>query len=49
MFQIVSSKMDLGIFSVNCIKCKHILSNIGRELHLLVPVLLPPISLVYEA
>ena len=41
--------MYLGILFVKCIKQKHILSNIGRELHLMVPVSLPPISLVYEA
>ena len=42
--------MDLGIlFVVKCIKYKHILSNIGRELDLMVSVSLPTISLVYEA
>ena len=41
--------MDLGILFVKCIKYKHILSNIGRELHLMAPVSFPPISLVYEA
>ena len=41
--------MDLGILFVKCIKYKHILLNIGRELHLMMaPVSLPPISLAYE-
>ena len=42
--------MDLGTLFVKCIKYKHILSNIGRKLHLMMaPVSLPLISLVYEA
>ena len=41
--------MDLGILFVKCIKYKHILSNIGREIHLMALVSFPPISLVYEA
>ena len=41
--------MDLSILFAKCIKYKLILSNIGRELYLMVPVSLPPISLAYEA
>ena len=41
--------MNLGVLLVKCIKYKPILSNIGRELHLMVSVSLSPISLVYEA
>ena len=37
------------LFLLKCIKYKHILSNISRELHLMVPVSLPAKSLVYEA
>ena len=42
--------MDLGTIFYKSIKYKHILSNIGRKLHLMIAtVSLPPISLVYEA
>ena len=42
--------MDLGTLFVKCIKYRHILSNIGRKLHLMMAsVSLPLISLVYEA
>ena len=41
--------MDLGTLFVKCIKYKLVLSDIGRELHLMMaPVSLPPISLVYK-
>ena len=47
-FKLPLAKWIMGILFAKFIKYKHILSNIAGELYLMVPLSLPPESLVYE-